>query len=178
MADLGTIEALAKTYAAARDELAEATRVTTDMLDRVKAQRTPVIRRRVEAASNARAQLEAAIAASKPLFKSPKTITLHGIRCGFAKAKGKIVIVDDQATVKAIRRHLPEQFETLVKVTEKPLKGALQNLSAADLKRIGVTVEEATDEVVAKAADGEIDKLVEALLKDAADAAELQEAEG
>ena len=75
---------------------------------------------------------------------------------------------DDSQVVKLIQKHFPEQFDVLVKTIEKPIKDSLANLSVADLKRIGVTVTDSGDCVVIKSMDSEIDKLVDALLKDEA----------
>ena len=47
-----------------------------------------------------------------------------------------------------------------------PDKGALEDLPAARLKKLGVTVEDAGDEAIVKPVDGEIEKFVDALLDD------------
>jgi hypothetical protein len=169
MSDLGTIEAKAKEYADAREELGEAVRETDEEVQRVKRRRLPVIRRRVDRASNARAELEAAIRERPDLFKSPKTMTLFGIRLGYQKGKGKVVVEDAQRVVKLIRKHFPDRFEDLVKVEEKPVKSALNNLTTAELKKIGCTVTEAGEDVFIKPTDSEIDKFVDRLLEEAAD---------
>uniref|UniRef100_UPI00248EC44C hypothetical protein n=1 Tax=Thalassobaculum salexigens TaxID=455360 RepID=UPI00248EC44C len=71
--------------------------------------------------------------------------------------------------VELIIKHLPEQTESLIKVTETPVKSALANLPTADLKRIGVTVTQTGDQVYIAPTDSEIDKLVDALVKEAAE---------
>ena len=72
---------------------------------------------------------------------------------------------DKDQVVRLIKKHFPEQADVLIKTVEKPIKGAIQQLPVADLKRIGVTVEETGDVVVIKSTDSEIDKLVSALLE-------------
>ena len=111
--------------------------------------------------------LHASVEASADLFQKPKSRLLHGIRLGFAKAKGKLVIDDEATVVRLIRRHLPNRFADLVKVTEKPLKDPLSRLTGDELKKLGVRVESDTDEAFVKPADSEIDKLVDALLDSA-----------
>ena len=69
-----------------------------------------------------------------------------------------------------IRRYLPEQADTLIRTVEEPHKPALALLSVADLRRVGCTVVETGEAVVIKAVDSEVDKMVDALLKDAVDA--------
>jgi methylthioribose-1-phosphate isomerase len=96
-------------------------------------------------------------------------VIFHGIKVGFAKGKGIITWDDDEKVATLIQRHLPEQYEVLVKTTRKPLKTPLKELSVADLKKIGCTVEETADYVVISPVDSEVDKLVSAMLKDAID---------
>ena len=55
----------------------------------------------------------------------------------------------------------------MINVTETPIKKAIEQLSVSDLKKIGCLVTDAQDEVVIKATDTEVDKLVTALLKGA-----------
>ena len=97
---------------------------------------------------------------------------LYGIKIGFQKGKGEITWEDKDQVVKLIHKHFPEQAEALLKVTEMPVKTALAQLSAADLKKLGVTIIETGDEIVIRATDTEVDKLVEALLKDEAEVKE------
>lgn len=59
----------------------------------------------------------------------------------------------------------------MVKVTRKPINKALMVLKAEQLLKIGVTLGNDSDEPVISPVDSEVDKLVEALLKDSADEA-------
>ena len=93
--------------------------------------------------------------------------TFHGVRIGFMKGKGKIEWDDGEQVVKLIKKHFPAQADALIATTEKPVKAALQQLAAADLKRLGITVEESGEVIFVKPVDGEIEKLVDALLEDA-----------
>ena len=52
------------------------------------------------------------------------------------------------------------------RVTEKPAKDAIGQLSVADLKRIGVHVVDAGDEIVLRPIEGDLDKLIKALTGD------------
>ena len=64
---------------------------------------------------------------------------------------------------------MPKRLKDLVKITETPIKSALSKLSGDELKRLGVTVEDAGDEVTIKPLDSDIDKIVAALLDDKGD---------
>lgn len=166
MATLGDIERLTKDFAEWRDQLSEAVRAATDDIAAVKRQHVVAIKRKVEAVAERQAKLKAAIEDSPELFRKPRTMIIHGIKIGFQKEKGKISWDDASQVIKLVKKHLSEQADVLIKTTEKLVKGALQQLTATDLKRIGVTIGETGDAVVIKSTDGEIDKLVDALLKE------------
>jgi hypothetical protein len=96
---------------------------------------------------------------------------LSGVKLGYQKAKGTLDYDDAEAVCARIRKHLPEQADVLIATRETPVKTALAQLPAADLKRIGVTLSDAGDQIVVKPVDSEVDKMVDALLKDATEAA-------
>ncbi len=55
----------------------------------------------------------------------------------------------------------------LIATSERPAKEALANLTAAELKKLGISVTDGGDAVFIKPADSAVDKMVDALLKDA-----------
>ena len=169
MHTLKDIEDLAKRYADRRTALAEKMESLEAVIERVKRKRLPAIRRAVEAAANDRAALQCALEDGKDLFVKPRTLVLHGIKVGIVKGKGKIEWEDDEQVVALIQKKLPDQADTLIKTTYKPIRAALAELSAADLKKIGVSVEEAGDYTLIKPAASDIDKLVDKLLAEADD---------
>ncbi|PKN71221.1 MAG: hypothetical protein CVU54_02020 [Deltaproteobacteria bacterium HGW-Deltaproteobacteria-12] len=160
------IEKLTKTFADARQLLADRVRGLEEELQTIKRRRMPGIRSAVNTVMEHHVELKAAVEESSSLFIRPKTIILHGVKVGFQKAKGKLSWNDDAQVVRLIKKHFPDQEDILIKKTEKPSKDALMNLPAADLKKIGVTVNETGDQVVIKSTDSEIDKFVDALLKE------------
>lgn len=166
MATMKEIEALTKRYADATGALGGTLGELEERKKKLQREYLPQIKRQVTAARNAKAVLSEAIDESPELFVKPRTVTFHGVRVGFQKAKGRIEFDDADQVVKLIRKHFPEQFDVLVKTTERPVKDALAQLSAADLKKLGINVVADSDEVVIKDASGEIEKLVEALLRD------------
>ncbi|MHB8123769.1 MAG: host-nuclease inhibitor Gam family protein [Desulfuromonadaceae bacterium] len=166
MATLAEIERLTKDYADWRVQLSEAVLVAEHEIAAIKRQHVVTIKRKVEAVAERQAALKAAIEEAPELFKKPRTMILHGVKIGFQKEKGKISWDDKDQVVRLIKKHFPEQADVLIKTVEKPIKDALQQLSAADLKRIGVTIGETGDVVIIKSTDSEIDKLVNALLKE------------
>jgi hypothetical protein len=166
MATLGDIEGLTKGYADARDSLAATLQKLDDSIEALKRQYLPGIKTQVSIAKTWESRLSAAIDDSKDLFVKPRTIIIHGIKVGLEKAKGKIDWADDQQVVKLVEKHFPEMADLLIKTKKKPIKKALQNLSAAELKKLGVTIEETGDAIVIKPVDSQIEKLVDKLLKE------------
>lgn len=166
MATIKEIEGLTKKYADARGALGD----TVAALKFEHEQTTRLYLKRIKGevgkVREAEAALKAAIEESPALFAKPRTQVFHGVKVGFRKATGKIEFDDPDQVVKLIRKHFPDQFDVLVKTTEKPIKDALENLSAAELKKLGIEVADSGDVVVVKDASGEVDKIVAALLKE------------
>ena len=158
-------------YADTRRMVAHSVSILEAEMADAKRRHLPDIRKLVGVQASAEADLHAAVAARPDLFTRPKTRILHGIKFGWTKQKGKISWDDPAKVVKAIRRLFPRRFKSLVKTTEAPIKTALNALSAADLKKLGVTVGSDTDTVTIAPIDSEIDKLVKTLLASARDAA-------
>jgi hypothetical protein len=166
MATLAEIEILAKQLADARFNLKEGLDDLESKMAAIKKEFMPAIRRAVEKVAQRHEVLRAAIEEEPGLFQKPKTFIFHGIRLGYQKSRGEIIWENVDQVIRLIKKNFPDQAETLIKITETPIKTALAQLSVADLKKIGVTVIETGDEVFIKPTDSEIDKLINALLKD------------
>ena len=166
MATLKEIESLTKAYADRREALAGTVSGLNDELEAVKRKYLQRIKQQVGAAKDAEANLRAAIEASIALFVKPRTITVHGIKVGFQKGKGKVTFADADKVVELIKKHLGDQADILVITEEKPNKEAIAQLDVAELRKIGCSVTGTGDQVLIKDAAGEVDKLVAALLKE------------
>lgn len=160
-------ETLTQDYRRDHDLVAERVQDLEDEIEKLKRRRLPGIKSAVRAAAESRARLAAHIEQHPELFTKPRTVTIAGIRVGLMKGKGKIVVDDPDTTCRLIRKQFPDQADTLIKVTERPVLKALGNLTSAELKRIGANVEDTGDEIVIKPVDGDVDKLVNALLAEA-----------
>lgn len=167
MALLEEIEQQAKIYAGAREKLAEIVTALNDGMEALKRSHMARLKNAVNRAAEAGDSLHALIEASPDLFVKPKSVVLHGIKLGYAKGKGKVEWDDPDQVVRLIHKHYPDLADVLITTTEKPAKDALNNLTAAELKKLGVSVTEGGDAVFIKPADSEVDKLVNALLKGA-----------
>jgi hypothetical protein len=163
---LHEIEKLAKELSEARQNLREGLDEIETEIAAIKKKFRSAILRAVEKAAQRHEALRSAIAGAPELFVKPKTIIFHGIRCGYKKSKGEISWEDESQVIRLIKKHFPDDVETYIKATETVVKAALGGLSVADLKKIGVMVIETGDEVFIKPTDSEIDKMINALLKD------------
>lgn len=174
MATLSEIEKLAKDFSEARELLKDRVTLLEHNIAEAKKKMLPGIRKAIEAAAGKHMALFDAIAESQEIFVKPKTVIFHGIKLGYQKGKGEIAWEDEAQVIRLIKKNFPEEVETLIKIKETVLKNALAQKNAADLKKIGVTIVDTGDEVFIKPTDSEIDKLINALLKDE----ELNEAAG
>ncbi|MDP1860249.1 MAG: hypothetical protein Q8K82_16350 [Gemmatimonadaceae bacterium] len=166
------IESLAKGYADRRGLLADRLRALDHDLLLVKRKHMKELKRHVALVAETQLMLSEAIKESPDLFEKPKTRILHGIKVGFRKGKGKIEWEDDAQLVALIKKKFPDFVDDLILTTEMPSAIGLQELDAAELRKLGVTVEEAGEQVVVKAVETDVEKLVKLLLKGAMDEAE------
>ncbi len=162
---LQELENLTKDYADAYSALCNCVETLEAELREVKRRRRPQLIKLIQAAATTKTALSLAVTASPDLFKKPKTRVLHGVCVGFRKQKGKVTFDNEGAVIRRIREQLPrDQAELLIRVQESVHKPAVYDLVAADLKRLGIKIEDDEDKPVVKSADTDIDKLVDALM--------------
>lgn len=164
MKTLLEIDSLTAAYADQLQTLKDRVKRLQDEIDSAKVRLLPGIKSSATALADMENILKSEIKDSPDVFRSPKTLILHGVKVGFQKGKGKIDWESDEHVVALIRKHFPEQADVLIRTDYTPLKTALSQLSAADLKKLGIKVEDAGDFVLVKSMDGEIDKFVKKLL--------------
>ena len=159
---------LAEEYASAvlaRQGLVTAIR---NRLAQVAAELAPALREALAAERDCRDTLAAAVEGAPHMFARPRTRTVHGVRYGWQTGKAKIEIPDEAETIKRIER-LPEgQGELLLQRKVSVYKPACLDLTAGDLRRLGIRQITGEDSVIVKVVDDATDKLVDALLADAA----------
>lgn len=167
MASLADIEKRAKQYADAREHLAGIVAALNEGIESLKRSHMKRLKKAVADAAEHRDALKSLIESAPGCFIKPRSVVFHGIKLGFAKGKGKIEWDDAEQVVRLIKKHFPEQADLLIATSEKPAKEALNGLTAAELKKLGISVTEGGDAVFIKPADSQVDKMVDALLKDA-----------
>jgi hypothetical protein len=168
MATLAEIEKMTKDYADSREKLSNTVRLLEDKIETLKRQYLPGIKTQVGIAAAKKLDLKNSIEDSRTLFTRPRTVIFHGIKVGLQKGKGKIEFEKEQIDhiVRLIEKYFPEQAEVLIQTTKKPIKKALEGLSVAELKKLGIEIDDTGDAVVIKPTDSQIEKLVEKLLKE------------
>ena len=162
---LETITKAAEVHSQARSLLSERVTALQAAQAALHREHLPAIKRALTKAAESEAKLRALVENHPECFVKPKTHVLAGIKVGYAKGKGALSFDDADAVVARIKKHLPEQADVLIRTKEAPVKEALAQLSAAELKKIGVTLSEAGDQTVVRPVDSEVDKMVDALLK-------------
>lgn len=167
MANLTDIERQAKKYADAREHLAGIVAGMNEGIETIKRDNMKRLKKAVAEAAEQHEALKALIEATPAAFIKPRSVVLHGIKLGYQKGKGKIEWADADQVVRLIKKHFPEQADVLIATSERPAKEALAQLTAAELKKVGISVTDGGDAVFIKPADSAVDKMVDALLKDA-----------
>ena len=136
---LTPIERATEAYADARDHLAELVEELQAGINALKADAIPEIRTAIRKATAQHDRLKGLIEEHPELFAKPRTQTFYGIRVGYQKGKGKLVIENPEQTIKLIRRHFPEQADILIATTESPVRTALTNIAAGHNSHASVT---------------------------------------
>lgn len=166
MTELRDIEQSAEVLRANRDALADAVVAMVNDMSSLRARHMQSIRPLILKVKKQTGDLTDLVEGAPELFEKPKSQTLHGIKVGFQKQRGKTVIADSEKTVALIRKHIKAKFKQLVKVTETPDKTAIGKLSGNELKKIGVRVEDDTDVVIVKPIESETEKLINNLINE------------
>jgi hypothetical protein len=159
------VEAAAKPYAAVQSGLELRLVEYKTGLTKLYAEHMPKIRYAVRRLAELRPPLVRALEGAKECFEKPRTVELFGLKLGFRKGKGGLDYEDAEGVIALIQKNFPEKLDQLAPQVRMLDASALEELSAAELKKIGVTLEGSGDQVVIKAALSEADKLVAALLK-------------
>lgn len=168
---LNEIEVKTKQYADARAALAEIVTALNDGIEALKRQHMPALKKAVAATAQKHEILLNILKENDQAFVKPRSVIFHGVKVGFQKQKGKISYSDAESVVKLIRKHFSKSDAAVMIITEeKPIKKVLDTLPVADLKKLGCTVTADSDEAFIKPTDSEVDKLVDALVKDAVEA--------
>jgi hypothetical protein len=165
---LADIEQLTSDYARLRADLAALVGELHDGIAQLKRRAMPAISHAAAEAGSAGNALREALTAAPHLFARPRTRVIAGIKIGYQKQRGQVVIDDEAATIRRMREQFPpEQCELLIRIRESVHKPAVYDLTAGDLKRVSIRIEDDSDTVVIRPIDSDIDRIVDALLAEA-----------
>lgn len=134
-------------------------------LNQIRKEHLDIIKPQLKKLRAAGEKLQQLLDENKDCFIKPKTQIFHGFKVGFAKGKGKKEF-DNAQTVELIKKQLPDLANVLIKIEESVISKALDTLSVSDLKKIGVNISEAQDEIVIRPVDSEIKKIVDKIISE------------
>ena len=106
------------------------------------------------------------------LFKDKKSMTVSGVKFGYQKKKGKLEIINEDVTISKLKELYGDNASLYINTKISVVKKALDNLPASDLKKLGVNIVQDTDVAFVKLTDDEVQKLIEAMIKESAKVAE------
>ncbi len=173
--EINEIQKMTEEYSKDRATLSAIVRDVEMEIEKLKRKAMPYIKKALGRVVESREALAAAIEESPELFVKPKTRVFNGVKIGYRKQKGEITWEDEARVIKLIEKYFPDDAHEGIGLLRERVsvdKTAIIKLSAADIKRLGITIQEDTDEVVIAPVDSEVEKIVDALLKGAEDAKE------
>lgn len=164
--DLLPIDAAAAEYRRARDVLRQLAADAQLELEQAKEAHLPLLRRALLDVATAEVALREAVQRSPAtLWERVRTRIVHGVKVGWAKARGRVEWDDEAKVIERVRKLLPaDQAELLLRRRESVHKPAVYDLTAGDLKRLGIRVTDDCDQVVVKDTLGDLDRAVSTLL--------------
>jgi hypothetical protein len=158
------IETLAHDYAAARDSRCALLREMESEISRLLKPRLQKYFTLASAEGEKKAALLAAVHATPELFAKPRSRTLHDIKFGFRKNTGGLTWQDEDYVLRRIHKLFPTEAATYLHVTERPNKEALENLPAAELKKLGIEVGDTGDVAFVKPATNGLERFATAIV--------------
>lgn len=169
---LADIHKRAETLSKTRDSLSALFKELQSGIAVVQSGYMPDIKRVARQIAKQHNELDALIRANPALFVKPRTFVADGLKFGMQKKVGSLDWESDDKLCARIHALAfdevltAEQEDMLINTTEKPVAKALEKLEGKILKRLGVTLGEDTDEPLIKSVDSEVEKAVNAVIKD------------
>lgn len=169
----------AAAYAQCRDQLAALVQAMKDEMSAIERGHTPAILKAARKIAALHDDLKNSIEAHPECFVKPRSVVVDGLKFGLQKQKGKLSWDDDAQLAQRVQRLRQEgtlsdeQADLLIDWRPKPVATALEQLDGKLLKRLGVTVTSDTDAPLIKSVDGDVEKLVAQIVKQASQQAEV-----
>ena len=166
-------------YAAQRDKLAALVQAMKDEVATIERASMPDILRAARKIAGLHNDLVAAITEHPECFERPRTVVVDGLKFGLQKQRGKLSWDSDEQLIHRADTLLAkgvmeaEEYDLVVQSVPRVSATGLARLDAAKLKRLGVTVAADTDAPLVKTVDGDVEKLVGAIVRQATQDAEV-----
>ena len=98
------------------------------------------------------------------LFAKPRSRKVADIQFGFRKGSGKIEWDDEDKVIARIRSKRPDLVATAIVSKESVSKEVIEQLTAAELKVLGIVIANTGDFAFVKAKDADTDALIKLAL--------------
>lgn len=108
------------------------------------------------------------VESSEELFSDKKSMSINNVKFGYRKKAGTIEIDNETFTIDKLQELFPDNSDMYLSKKISISKKALDSLTAAELKKIGVNVIQDSSEAFVKLTDDEVQKLIDALVKESA----------
>ncbi len=166
MKSLSEIEAQAKKYSEANNELAGVIEDMETEINRVKNDYLKKLQPLADTVSIEKSLLKVMIDESRLIFVKPKTYVFHGVKVGLQNSKGGIKVLDEAKTIELIKKNMPDIAENMVKTSESLIKESLKLLSEIDLLKINCQKTPSVETVLIKSNRDEVEKFIDAMIKE------------
>lgn len=169
---LNELEKAAKDYSTTSRALRKIKETLDEEIEAIRLKYTEQFAEAAKNAGEAYQMLFTLVADSAELFQEKKSMNINGVKFGYQKKKGKIEIDNEEFTINKLHELFPDNADMYLSKKISVSKKALDNLAASDLKKIGVNVIQDSSEPFVKLTDDEIQKMLDAIIKEAAKDAE------
>lgn len=122
---------------------------------------------RAAAEQKAKEELEALLDRGASLFRTVRTLTVDGVRCGFRKEPDSLDFADADAVIDRIESLLKDKAPLLVRNQKSLVLDALPGCSAEELQSIGVRRISGADKRFVTIGKNDVERFVELLIADA-----------
>ncbi len=167
-ANLKDLETAAKEFSTKSRVLRNIKENLDTEIDAVKSKYIEELKKASSEAGESYQMLLTLVESSEELFSDKKSMSINNVKFGYRKKTGKIEIDNEEFTINKLQELFPENADMYLSKKISISKKALDSLTAAELKKIGVNVIQDSSEAFVKLTDDEVQKLIDALVKESA----------
>lgn len=172
MIKLTDIESAAREFSIKSKKLRNFHEELNNEIDTVKSKHIENIKQASIEAGESYQMLLTLVGDAPDLFKDKKSMTVSGVKFGYQKKKGKLDIINEDNTINKIKELYGDNSSLYINTKLSVIKKALDSIPASDLKKLGVNIIQDTDTAFVKLTDDEVQKLIEAMVKESAKVSE------